>query len=506
MKLKKILKYGLIIWLVVTVVFVYLAHRGGVKIYGGLTKRVDPSQFELKAGSVAINNVNVLSSDGLSFIANQTVYIDDGNIVSVDTIQKEAVQTVDGTGKFLIPGLIDAHVHLFKSKNDLLLYLANGVTQIRELIGEEDHLTWREEIKNGGLGPDMYVASPRLGSFGVMEGWWMSLSRGFDNIKNAEEAKRAVRFYKEKGYDGIKIYSQLNKESYDALCKHAQEIGLQVMGHIPFCTELSDIYNSSQNEIAHFEEIKNALNREFGYYNGDNGHEFLEYIEERCDEVSQNLIKRGITVTSTMWGTLHQIKKKYSIEEALREVELEYVNPGMAEWTTMAPGGPGWLPEVHMYKVPDNLNLTPEQFAGRKRHWETYVEAEKLVAQILIKNGVTIMAGTDASIPLQVPGFSLHDELVSLNEAGMNPAQVLQSATSIPAEWMKTNTGKILPNRKANLVLLDKNPLIDIKHTQSINTVIINGKVLNRKLLDQLLDAVKQANDSSRTKDISQYM
>lgn len=506
MNWKKWLKYFLVIWLIATIGFVIWANYGLNKMYGAHTDVVDHQQFNSKTIPVAINNVNLLSPEGDRFIPNQTVLLDKGLIMAIDSVpqKSEQMKIINGEGKFLIPGLIDAHVHLFKSQNDLLLYVANGVTQIRELIGSEEILTWKKEVQEGRLGPEMYVASPRLGSFGTMEGWFMSWAQGYDNITTAKDGEKAVEAYHKQGYDGVKIYSQLNKETYEAICQAAEKLGMGVMGHIPFSTELSEIYLSSQSDIAHFEEIMNALNREFGYYNGGNVEEFLAFVDKRCEEVANNLIKHNITITSTLWGTKHLVEQKYDLENLLKEVKLEYVNTGLCEWSELAPGGPGWLPEVNMYTVPKGL--TPEESAGRKYHWETYIRAEQLVARKLISRGVKIMAGTDANIPVRVPGFSFHDELESLKEVGMSTEKILQSATKIPADWMKSNAGEIVPQRKANLVLLDKNPLTDIRNTTTINTVFLNGRVLDRGTLDQMLNAVRVANDSCRKKDISRFV
>ena len=475
------------------------------RIYGGLTEKVDHEHFEPKTGSFAIKNAFVLSQDGTIFMEGQSVLIENGIINKIDSnlILSPEVNIIDGSGKYLIPGLIDAHVHLFKSSNDLLLYLANGVTEIRELIGEKNHLKWRREIENGRIGPKMYVASPRLGSFGFFEGLFMTSTQGFMNIRNAEEANKKVQKLYDEGYDCIKIYSHLNKESYLAITKKAKELGMSVTGHIPWSVSFEDIWENGQSDIAHFEEILNTLNREFGYYNGENATEFLEFVSNRCDEIAKILIKENITVTSTMWGTENIVNHKFDLNLVLNKVELDYVNPGMSEWSSIIPAGPGWLPGVNMQRLPNNLN--PGETEGRKSHWETYIKAEHLIAQKLIQHGVKILAGTDASIPPMVPGFSLHDEFISLNKSGMTTTQVLQSATVVPAQWLKSNSGKIAIGFEANLVLLDKNPLVDISNTKEINTVISKGEVFDRILLNEILAAVKEANDKSRTVDVTMY-
>ena len=473
-------------------------------MYGALTERVDYEQFKPKTGPVLIKNVNILDPDGQSFIAEQSVLIEDGLIQIIDSTSQisDAISFIDGRGKYLIPGLIDAHVHLFQSPNDLLLYVANGVTEIRELIGEKDHLEWKKQIEHGRIGPKMFVASPRLGSFSPIEGKFMEWSQGYLNIKNAEEAKRTIKRLHDQGYDGIKIYSQLNKESYVAINETAASLGIPTFGHIPWHLSLEDIWQNGQSGIAHFEELMNALRREFGGIGGRE-EEFLEFVNQRSEVLADNLIKNDISVTSTLWLTQTFINQKFDLDQVLKDVELAYENPGISEWVKYIPQGLGWLPHVNRYKLSDNLSA--EEKEGQRKFWQTYGDACKLIATNLSKRDVKIMAGTDANLPPTVPGFSLHDELGSLNDAGMSTAQVLQSATATPASWLKSNSGKIESGFIANMVLLDKNPLEDINNTRSINTVILKGKIFDRTLLDQMLVSVKEANDRSRKVDISKY-
>lgn len=506
----KWIKYTVIFLIVLTSIGLIWINREGKQMYGGLTQQVNYEQFKPQEGSFAIKNINVLSPDADRIIPKQTILIEKGMIAAIDSTLSLSSETIiiDGEGKYLIPGLIDTHVHLFQSPNDLLLYLANGVTQIRELIGEESHLKWRDQIENGRIGPKMFVASPRLGSFESINGWFMSWSQGYMNIQNAEDARKTVKSLNDKGYDGIKIYSQINKESYIAITETAKSLGMPVMGHIPWDLELSDLLRYGQSDIAHFEELMNALSREFnsnrmiGSFYGKE-EEFLKFIEERSEVLSNNLIKSNITVTSTLWLTESFAKQPFNLEQVLKEVELDYENPGISEWVSYIPQGLGWLPGVNRYALPENQN--PEEREASKIYWETYAKATQLLASNLSRMGVKIMTGTDTNLPPAVPGFSLHDELGSLNRAGMSATQVLQSATAIPAEWLKSNSGKILPGYEADLVLLDKNPLENISNTKTINMVIAKGKVFDRDLLDQILVAVKQANDLSRKVNIDNF-
>jgi len=248
----------------------------------------------------------------------------------------------------------------------------------------------------------------------------------------------------------------------------------------------------------------NAMRREFGKDITDIADEFLAYVEKRSNEISSDLIRNEISITTTLWLTQSFVRQKFELDQVLKDVALEYENPGISEWSEYTPRGLGWLPAVNRYSLPDGL--TNEDIAGHRVFWDTYGEACRVILQTLAKNGVTIMAGTDANLPPTVPGFSLHDEFTSMSGAGMSNRDILLSTTSIPADRLGNNTGRIESGRQANLVLLDKNPLDDIRHTKSINTVILNGKVLDRGLLDQILAAVKEANDASRKVDINEYV
>ncbi len=505
MKLKKVVTSIVVVLIVTSIGIVFLANRDLDRIYGGLTKEADTGSFKPYKGAIAITNVNVLSQDGERFIAGQTVSIQNGIIATVDSSLRNTdnFRIVDGQGKYLIPGLIDSHVHLFKSPNDLLLYVANGVTQVREMIGEEAHLDWRKEIQAGRIGPEMFIASPRIGSFEAIEGAFMSWSQGFINLTNAEQAERAVKELHQQGYDAVKIYSQINKETYYAVARTAKSLGMKVVGHVPWSLGMDDLY-TNQHEVAHLEEIMNAMNREFGNYGYENTSEFLSYVQSRSDDIAKNLAKNDVAVTTVLWLVESFVRQKFELETVLKEVELEYENPGISEWTERVPqGGLGWLPEVNRYQIPSDWS--DEKKADSRRYWETYAQASRLVLQSLIENGVKVLAGTDTNLPPTVAGFSLHDEFVSMKNAGMSNVQVLRSATSEPAEWLGSNSGRIAPGLNANLLLLDANPLIDIRNTKTINSVFQNNRMFDRALLDDMLAAVKEANDSSRKKDISHY-
>ncbi|MFD2561805.1 amidohydrolase family protein [Aquimarina rubra] len=511
---KKFIKWILslfALFLLIAIVGLIMINQETKSIYGGETEVVDHQQFQLKPEKFIVENVNLLSENGDSLIKNQSILIEDGMIKAIDTLilSSSDVNIIDGTGKYLIPGLIDAHVHLLESKNDLLLYVANGITQVREMIGAEHHLEWRNQIENGRLGPKLFVASPRLGTFGTMEGKFMEFSQWYLNVTNSKQAKKMVQELYEDGYDGIKVYSQLNKECYEAVVNKANELGMPVMGHIAWDITIDDLYKNGQKGIAHFEELANALKREFKEKNNipttfEKEDEFLEFLKVRGESLAKDLKTNNITVTSTLWLAQSFEPQKFELENVLKQVQLQYENPGISEWSKHVPDGIGWLPLVNRYKI--RGKLSEEGLEKEKKYWYTYGLACKILGRILHKNGVKIMAGTDANLPPVVPGFSLHNELEVLESIDMTNPEILKSATAIPASFLGTNTGVIKVGYEANLVLLDKNPLEDISNTKAINTVILRGSIIERTMLDDILNAVEQANNNSRTVDIDKYL
>ena len=475
------------------------------KFWGAHTTVVDPAQFATPQQTIAITNVQVLSADGNSMMPEQTVLIDQGKIDSMGTdisIPQDAV-VLDGQGKYLIPGLIDSHVHLWQSANDLLLYVANGITHIRELNGSDEHVQWKQEIKAGRMGPHLFVASSRMNSNGVFKGWFDAWTAKITSINGLNDAQSVVQSFSDAGFDAIKIYTFLNKDNFSEVVAAAKEVGIPVLGHIPLVLDLQEFWQSGVKELAHIEELVKALDREYGGYDSPDADAFLQFVRQRSEAVAEQLVKHEIYVVSTLWLMESFSQQKLDIDGSLEDVALAYVNPGIAESTHPSIRVMGWLPDVNIYRIPEGLSL--EKQKDYQIYWDTYAEANRILLRAMVKKGVQVMAGTDANVPITVPGFSMHDELKSLHDAGMTPAQVLRSATAVPARKMGIKSGQIKAGFRADVILLNGNPLENIQNTRKIDSVIVDGRLLRRPQLDAMLNAVKQANDASRKKDISRY-
>lgn len=472
---------------------------------GGNTEVIDNTQFKTLSGRIAITNVNVLSSDSSAMKSDFTVLINENLIEKVgkNILIPKDYRVIDGYGQFLIPGLIDSHVHIKKSKNDLLLYLANGVTHIGEMTGLVEHFEYKKEVERGALGPTIYIASPKVSSQkGVHPTLRSRFEKRHQNYLTPVEGRRAVRKYQEMGFEAIKISSDLSKDIYLAINDEAQKLGIPVIGHLPVGLGMTDLYASGQSQLAHIDSITLAELNEFGGYSPKTSAVFLELLRNKADQIAAKLKENNIVVASTVW--LHKTRplQDFNLANFLKTINLEYQNPGWVEGSTLSKG---WLPGNNSYENPHNLS--PESILASKKYYDTYNGAIKIITQALVRNNVTIVAGTDAHGAAGViAGFSLHKEMDSLNQLGLTTEQVLRAATSAPAKWMGLNTGKIEPGYRADLLLLRKNPLQDIRNTRTISAVMANGLYLDRIQLNNLLKSIKEANSRSRKVNIDEYL
>ncbi|MFK8013267.1 MAG: amidohydrolase family protein [Marinicellaceae bacterium] len=502
---KKISKWVLIFILLSTPFSLFYTYTEINRLWGEYTEQVDHNQFYRPQADLVIQNVQVLTSDGSRMLANQSVVIQDGVIVSMgkNVLVPAGYKVIDGNGQYLIPGMIDSHVHLWQSPNDLLLYLANGITHIKEMNGSEEHLQWKQEIQQGRPGPDMFVASRRHNSTGLLRGWFDRLTAKINPVNEGDNIEAELLDLIAQGFDAIKVYTFLSKAHFLAFDAAAKQHGFQILGHTPITMKLNEIWGTEFRELGHVEELVKALNREFGGFQSKTAEAYLKYVRSRSDEIVKQLLKHDVAVQTTLTLMQDFAPIREDLDAVLSGVQLPYVNPGIAESTHPSIRAMGWLPEVNIYRLPDDY---PDELkAGNQMYWETYAEANRILIRAMAEGGVKLLAATDANVPVMVPGFSLHEELISLQQVGMSNSAVLQAATKVPAQAMDIKTGVVGVGYQADLLLLSANPLESISNTQKIEMVINNGRVYDRSTLDQILAAVKAANNSSRTSDISHY-
>ncbi len=434
---------------------------------------------------------------------NQDVLIGDGTIAAVGDHGSIAtlvpVDTLDGTGKFLIPALWDAHVHLTFDKEigntALPLFVANGITRVRDTGGLLSETLLVQEIakERGPEAPEIYFAGPLIDGFPrVYDGTPARFPNISDGAATPEDAERIVDELAAAGASLIKSYEMLKPEVFRALVARAAERGLPVTSHIPLSMDAEAVIAAGVRGMEHLRNIGLACSDKSAVL-----------LAERQAMLRAGIKEEGSTLRS-------------SIHAAQRPVAFASQDAGRCRTVINALG------EAKVFQTPTlALNtrgalrqfLEPQQRARFKYlpasvrdRWNTFADGAAdtpidpayiafadwslgMVKQ-LHEAGVPIMAGTDTPIGLLTPGFSLHLEMEMLVQAGLSPQEALASATLRPAEFfgLEDQMGTIELGKSSELVLLAANPLDDIANSRSVDTVITRGTVLNRAALNAMLE------------------
>jgi imidazolonepropionase-like amidohydrolase len=410
---------------------------------------------------VVFHNVNVVPMDREGVLANQTVVVRDGRIAEMGAASKvktpKGALRIEGKNRYLMPGLVDMHAHL-NSPLELPLYLANGVTTVYNLNGRPANLLWREEVVQGQLaGPTIYSCGPTIRT-----------------AQKADEARRLVEEQKRAGYDSIKIYNGVSKEAYDVLIAEAKKHDMLVIGHIPREPGFESVLQAKQ-AVAHAEEFVYTIFKN----NTDD--------ESRIPEVAAQTRDAGVQVLLTFVAYDHIIKQVETLPALLAMPEMKYLAPWVRE---------SWGIDVNPYKA----RLGTQGAALTKS-----LAFQKKLAKELHRVGVRIMTGTDAMNPGVVPGYSEHEELRHLIDIGFTPFEAIRAATRYPAEFL-TKTGEfgtVAIGKRADLLLLDGNPLVDIARISRPLGVMARGRWMPQAELQRMLDEVptgyaKQAETAKR--------
>jgi imidazolonepropionase-like amidohydrolase len=425
-------------------------------------QRAAATQIVPSAGSrtYAFMHVSVLPMNREMVLSDQTVVISEGRIIAVGPAKTTRVPIgalkIDGKGKYLLPGLWDMHVHMgndeFDKTSHLRLFIANGVTGIRIMEGSSEFHSWRKEIESGTLvGPRMLIASS------IIDGPKTYLP-GVVIVRNGKEAREAVRMAKQEGADFVKVHDNLERAPYFELVDEAKRLGLPVEGHVPTSITAAEASQAGQKSIEHLTglavaEADKAL-----------GHLWFVLFKQNGTWQCPTLIMRHNYASLNDLGFANDWR-------------LKYVKPSWrARWLRMTKEAQNW----------------PADEAAKRKE---IIRQEKALVANMQKAGVGILAGTDDANPYSFVGFSLHDELAMLVDAGLTPMQALQSATLNPAKFLNRldSLGTIEKGKLADLVLLDANPLVNIRNTQRIKAVVVNGRYFDEDALKRILSDVETA-------------
>ena len=445
--------------------------------------------FSLEAGIVIENITLIDAKNGTR--TNQTVSIENGVIQSIGSakLDMEDSQIINGEGKYLIPGLWDAHVHLtfipeIDHETHFKLYLKNGVTSIRDtgaiLSKLQPSLNFIEE--NPNTTPRLFYAGPLIDGadrvYKGMEPGFPNLSIGIDETTNIPEVVDGLL---KEGVTFLKSYEMLTRETYLELLKVAGQNGLRVTGHVPLSIDLEEAIEAGLGGMQHVRNMDLACAKDADNLLGDRQvsleneasiagsalrthiHSSQRYYaidntdDERCLRIIMKLSEYGVFQTPTLTINTFDSRRFYA-DPKWRETYQELPEAAENNW------------------MQGSLKLANIDVTENAKKFDAW--SLSLVNK-MHQEGVKIIAGTDTPIGYLTPGYSLHKELELLSEAGLSNMDVLRSATITPAEFfgMENQMGTIEVGKLADLVILDKNPLMSISNTQSIHRVIVKGQI-----------------------------
>jgi imidazolonepropionase-like amidohydrolase len=452
-----------------------------------------------QTNSLAFIHVTVIDATGRPPLLDRTVIVVGDRIRTIGKFSKtklpKSATVIDARGKYMIPGLWDMHVHfrggpalIPDNEASLSVFLANGITGVREMGGDiaETVFRWRAEIANGTrLGPRILTSGPKVD--GPKPAWPGSIP-----VTDPASARAAVDKVKAMGSDFVKIYAiDFPRDVFAALIDEARKQGLNVGGHLSLMTmTIRDAINGGVRFVEHVEifvlggcsRSEKQLNDEFARRDSKPPMGLLElqnryaqtYDEAWARELVAELIQHDVWVTPTL-AVMRQSESVGRVDYE-QHPERKYIFPGM--WQT-------WDP-----KLGRRHPLTDDQL----KRLELVHEKTTTLVKLMQSSGVGLLAGSDsgASNNFTFPGWTLHRELELLVEIGLSPMEALQTATRNPARFLGEllRNGTVEPGKTANLVLLTANPLEDVRNTRKIDAVVLNGKLLTRTHLDNLLQDV----------------
>ncbi len=449
----------------------------------------------------AITNVTIIDAQN-GQQDDMTVLVKENKILKVLPSDQyelpEETTWINGTGKFLIPGLWDAHVHFVYDK--LIapamfdLFLVNGVTSVRDTGGKIEEVKPYKEAsnKNPGTSPRVMIAGPLIdGLPTVYDGSSPGRPALGVGVGSPEEARQLVIRLKEEGVDLLKAYEMLRPDVYEALLDEAKKQGLPVTGHVPLSMDVISASEAGLSSIEHMRNLEMSCTQDWA-----------QLMEERRKSLAEGKDEAGGDLRSR----LHQQYRFYSIDQQDPQLRSQVLAALSENDTWLVPtltilvarqnrvwDRPSWR-EYFKY-TPDTVGnqwtnmalqiseLPLDSSAVKYANW-----GYDMVSR-LPDAGVKIMAGTDTPIAMLTPGLSLHEELRLLVKSGLTPLEVLEAATLRPAQYfsMEDQLGTIEEGKIADLVLLNANPLDDITNTQAIQMVIKNGNLMDRQVLDGML-------------------
>lgn len=438
---------------------------------------------ERRGGGTALTNVTVVDPHSRRVLPDVTVLVRDGRIADVGrAVRTEGATVVDLRGRFVIPGLADMHTHAQAEGIDTALYVANGVTTVREMAGSPLAHDWRRRIEAGTLlGPRFTIGSRLIDGAPSI---WNPAYLDIVQVADEEQARAAVRTEVERGADFVKVYSRVSPRAYRAIAAESRRLGVPFAGHCPDevqVTEAADLgqasvehlfwtpFDTSSREAAlraRIARIRLELGDYSGWFKAMHPVEWTAahtYSPVKGRQVFGRLARRAVRQVPTL--AMHRGLDFARTVDVEADPRKKYLPRSAVESQLMA------LREFYL----------KDRAPAEDAEWAAMFDHRLATVRRMHEAGVPIMTGTDSGTCAVYPGFSVHDELAHLVAAGLSPMDALRASTTEPAEFLGTDTGRVARGALADLVVLDANPLQDIENVRAISGVVVRGRYLGQR-------------------------
>ncbi|SMO32715.1 amidohydrolase family protein [Fodinibius sediminis] len=435
------------------------------------------SQETIDADKI-IQNVQVISMAGGEEIQkNQDVFVKGDRIARITGAGQFApgqeATVIDGSGKYLIPGLSEMHAHIPSGDRSreyidhvLFLYLANGITTIRGMLGDPLHLDLRRQAnRNELLSPRIYTSGPGFGG---------------NSFDNPDQARQQVRDQKEAGYDFLKIFPGLTLKEYNAIAEEANKVGIEFSGHIPSSVGLVRALEAGQTTIDHLDKYVEALVTDTVSAESPGVIYFGMHLTPQAERNKIAEVAR-LTTDAGTWNVPTQALLEHVLgpetpEELAQRPEFQY------------------MPRETVQQWIESKQSITENESYSETLAKDYLQLRRDIIKALHEADAGLLLGSDAPQIFNVPGFSVHHELRYIVQAGLSPYETLETGTYNAAQYLNDleNSGTIEEGKIADMVLLEANPLDDISNSSSIAGVMYRGNWLSNREIEKRLNTIAE--------------
>ncbi|GGY50917.1 amidohydrolase family protein [Parvularcula lutaonensis] len=428
-------------------------------------------------GTFALTGARLLTMAG-DPIARGTILIEDGRIsaVGADLDIPRGMPVIDAGGLTIIPGLVDMHVHHF-GEAEGPLYIANGVTTVRNLWGTVQTVSLDRGAADGDYpGPRVYTPGPLTDG---PEPVWGDQSLV---VTSPEMMRGAVRAQKAAGFTAVKLYETMTPEIYRAGVAEAKAQGMKIYTHTPRAMTVEEVIALEVDSLEHLEDVHNALLPD-GYEGGDGRRDYLQRWaaadEDKMRDLARKFAEKGVANSATLEVSINRYRDMMDTERFFESEQGAYVAKGIRDW---------WQGSADRSRP----WLTPELVNAARDKQLRFVK-------ILHDEGAPVLIGTDTPNPFIVQGFSLHDEMASFRDAGFTEEEILDIATRKAAAFLDASEefGQIREGLRADLVIVEGDPLADLSVLRKPAGVIAGGRLYDRAALDDMLAEARAAAENS---------